>query len=371
MSIKVLFITRPTVFSGPGGDTIQLSKTAEYLEAHGVEVAVADNCRPNLSGFDLVHFFNLRNPQDLLENVRRVNKAAIPSVLSTIWGSYYECDVRTRKGISGFASRHLSEHRLEYLKTLARALKNQNFSISMVPYFAKGHLRAQKEIVRRVDILLPNSLTELERVRHDMEAPAKPGVVVANAVDMEIFDADRVEVEDRYQKFKGCILSAARVEIRKCQLDLIRAVNDTEYQLVVVGSPSPNSEAYYEACRKEAGPNIHFISHVEHHELAQLYKVAKVHALISWMETPGLSSLEAGVMDCNIVVTNRGDTEYYFNDLAEYVEPDDVESIREGLLAAMKKPVNPQLKMRIAQNFTWHHTASQTMSGYKQALAMH
>ena len=30
--MKILFVTRPTVFSGPGGDTIQLLNTKEYLE---------------------------------------------------------------------------------------------------------------------------------------------------------------------------------------------------------------------------------------------------------------------------------------------------------------------------------------------------
>lgn len=367
--MKVLFITRPTVFSGPGGDTVQLLKTAEYLEAQGIDVTFAENPLPGLNDYDLVHFFNLRNPQDLLVNVRRVKEARIPSVLSTIWGSYYECDVKTRHGMSGFISRNIPENTLEYLKALGRVFKNINFNKNMIPYFLKGHLSAQKEIVSSVDVLLPNSPTELERVRRDMHNASKKGVVVANAVDTKIFDYDNVVVDDKYMKYQGCILSAARVEARKCQLDLIRSVNNTSYQLVIVGRPSPNSKSYYEACVREAGSNVHFISHVEHHELAQLYKVAKVHALISWMETPGLSSLEAGVMNCNLVVTNRGDTEYYFQNYVEYVEPGSVESIREGLVKAMEKPLNTKLKNRIIENFTWSHTAEQTYAGYKVALA--
>jgi glycosyltransferase involved in cell wall biosynthesis len=107
---------------------------------------------------------------------------------------------------------------------------------------------------------------------------------------------------------------------------------------------------------------------MEHHELAQLYKAAKVHALVSWMETPGLSSLEAGIMGCNLVVTDRGDTKYYFDDLVEYVEPGNVESIRDGLTRAMEAHIDPSLSRRIAENFTWEHTARQTVSGYEKAL---
>ena len=41
--MKVLFITRPTVFSGPGGDTIQLLQTKKYLEKLDVNVTIADS----------------------------------------------------------------------------------------------------------------------------------------------------------------------------------------------------------------------------------------------------------------------------------------------------------------------------------------
>lgn len=366
--MKVLYITRPTVFSGPGGDTVQLLKTAEYLKGRGVEVTIADNSEPDLEGYDLVHFFNLRNPQDLLFNVRRAKQLKLPMVLSTIWGSYHECDVKTRTGLAGLLARNISEYKLEYVKAMARAVVNRNFSKSMMSYFRLGHESAIKEIVEHVHVLLPNSPTELERVRYDTDNPNKAGQVVANAVDLNVFDIDKVTIEDKYKQYEGCILSAARIETRKCQLDLIRAVKGTPYQLVLVGKASPNSQHYLEQCKREAGDNVHFITHVEHHELAQLYKVAKVHALISWMETPGLSSLEAAVMGCNLVVTDRGDTEHYFQDFAEYVEPGDPKSVLEGIEAAFQKPYTDELAARIRNHFTWQHTADETYRGYLQAL---
>lgn len=366
--MNVLYITRPTVFSGPGGDTVQLLKTAEYLKPYGVNVTIADTAEPEMDGYDLVHFFNLRNPQDLLVNVRRAKAARLPMVLSTIWGSYLECDIKTRKGIGGLLARNVSEYRLEYIKAVARALVNRNFSKAMMQYFFIGHFKSICEIANSVNVLLPNSPTELERVRRDTLSSNVKGQVVANAVDLSVFDSDKVVVPEKYEKYRGCILSAARIEARKCQLDLIRAVKGTEHQLVIVGKPSPNSKDYYNQCLAEAGSNVHFINHVSHEELAQLYKVAKVHALISWMETPGLSSLEAVVMGCNIVVTDRGDTKYYFGDYAEYVEPDDPQSILQGLERALSKPFTKGLKQRIEDNFTWQHTAEQTFEGYQRAF---
>lgn len=365
--MKVLFVTRRTAFSGHGGDTVQMLKTAEALAKLGVQVTISDAESARYLDYDLIHFFNLRSPQDLLLPVREAKRSGVPLVLSTIWGSYHEGDVKGRKGILSFLAKKLSEHKLEYSKALARAIINRNFSRKMIGYFMNGHLKSQKEIISRVDVLLPNSSTELDRVRLDMGFPDKLGVVVPNAVDLETFDFDGVVVRKEFEKYSGCILCAARIESRKGQLELIKAVKDTPFQLVIVGKPSKNSGYYYEECLREAEDNVQFISHIEHEGLAQLYKVAKAHALISWMETPGLSSLEAGVMGCNLLITNRGDTEYYFGDMATYVEPGDVVSIRRGIEAVMSTDFDLSLQKHIASNFTWEKTAEMTLKGYQLA----
>lgn len=366
--MKVLFVTRPTVFSGPGGDTIQLIKTKQYLENLGVEVDIADVELPDIESYDLIHFFNLRNPQDILLNVRRAKKMNKPMVLSTIWGSYYECDQKARSGIQKVVANTFPEHLVEYLKTTARILSNFNIHKGTMPYLLKGHFRSQREIVESVDLLLPNSPTELERVKKDMSSHNKKGLSVANAVDLSVFDYSTVDAS-KYAHLEGCILSAARIEIRKCQLDLIRAVKGLPYKLVIVGKPSPNSIGYFQECKREAGDNVVFIEHVSQEELAALYKVCKAHALISWMETPGLSSLEAAVMHSNILVTNRGDTEYYFQDLATYCEPGDIDSIKNGVVKVMSADFDQSLKQRVISEFTWEHTAKQTLDGYNKAIS--
>lgn len=370
--MKVLFITRPTVFSGPGGDTVQLLKTKEYLEGlgKGIEVTIATEVTPQLDGYDLVHFFNLRNPQDLIHNVLRVKNRGIPSVLSTIWGSYAECDKKCRTGLQKWFANNISEYKLEYMKAVVRAFINRNVHRGMLRYFLRGHLSTQKQIIDNVTYLLPNSITELERVRADMCRPQKPGDWVANAVDSKVFDFDKIIVEPRFERFRGCIMTAARVEIRKSQLDFIKAANDLPYQVLIVGKPSPNSMKYYEECKLNAGPNIEFIDHVTHNELAQLYKIAKAHALISWMETPGLSSLEAGALNCNLLITDRGDTEFYFENKAVYVEPGDIESIKLGIIKVMETEVEPSIKDRILKNFTWDNTAIQTYKSYQEAIKL-
>jgi glycosyltransferase involved in cell wall biosynthesis len=86
------------------------------------------------------------------------------------------------------------------------------------------------------------------------------------------------------------------------------------------------------------------------------------------METPGLSSLEAAAMGCNIVVTRKGDTYDYFEDDAFYCEPDDVNSIKTALDNAFSSPVNPKLKAKIFDNYTWEKTAEETYKAYQKIV---
>jgi glycosyltransferase involved in cell wall biosynthesis len=100
-------------------------------------------------------------------------------------------------------------------------------------------------------------------------------------------------------------------------------LNNSKYTLLLVGSPAPNQKSYYNECRRIAAENIFFYDHVPQEELISYYKRAKVHALPSWFETCGLSSLEAAAMGCNVMITDKGYTREYFGNDAFYCEPGD------------------------------------------------
>ncbi|MNL46427.1 hypothetical protein D3C87_1691360 [compost metagenome] len=88
----------------------------------------------------------------------------------------------------------------------------------------------------------------------------------------------------------------------------------------------------------------------------------------SWFETTGLSSLEAAIMDCNIVVTRKGDTEEYFQDLAFYCEPDNVSSIKNAVIKAFNEPCRDSLKELILKEYVWEKTAEETLKAYNLVL---
>ena len=370
--MRIMFQTRTTIFSVPGGDTTQILKTQEYLAKQGVTVAVSTELTPDVSCFDVVHLFNLLRPQDVLvqaRNARRYNK---PTALSTIHGDYSEYERKARTLPVRLLYRVMSNAGIEYLKTAARAVVSGERHEGARAYLRQGHVRSQCEILSLSDVLLPNSQSEADRVQREFpEALSKPYVVVPNAVDVGIFDPERVSVPRSLEQYQGCVLCVARIEVRKNQLNLVRAMKGLPWQLVIVGTPAPNHRAYYERVRREAPSNVHFLGRVEHPQLAQFYKTARVHCLISWCESTGLSSLEAGVMGCRLVITDKGDTRDYFGDRAIYCEPDSAMSIRQAIRTAYETPLPTDLASHIRTNFNWDQTAHMTLEGYRLALAQH
>jgi glycosyltransferase involved in cell wall biosynthesis len=211
----------------------------------------------------------------------------------------------------------------------------------------------------------------MKRVReHFAESKNIKYAVVPNGVDLDIFDANRPILSNPLlEKYQGCVLSVARIERLKNQLNLVRAMKDLPWDLLIIGNHAPNHKSYFDQIRKEAGPNVHFIEQIDHALLPQYYKLAKVHALVSWIETTGLSSLEAGAMGCRLVITRKGDTYDYFGDHAFYCEPDDVRSIKNAIIRAYESTADPGSRSHITNNYTWDKAADATLKGYAMVLS--
>jgi glycosyltransferase involved in cell wall biosynthesis len=154
----------------------------------------------------------------------------------------------------------------------------------------------------------------------------------------------------------------------KNQHMLIEAANKLNYPLEIIGQSPPNHSAYYDYCRSIAGPLVTFTGHMPQEELIERYATAKVHALPSWFETTGLSSLEAAAMGCQIVAGKGGDVKDYFQDMAWYCDPMKPESIRDALQQAMQAPERSSLREHILKKFTWERAAEETFNAYKTAL---
>jgi glycosyltransferase involved in cell wall biosynthesis len=249
----------------------------------------------------------------------------------------------------------------EYVKVIARSLFSDEKIVS-TEYLIRGHNPSIRKILKNARLLLPNSLNEYKRLvaAHGIE---KDYVVIPNAVD-EIFLSPAPAPEQRDPALVICV---GRIEGLKNQLNLIKALNTTSYQLLLIGNAATNQPGYYQQCRDLAGPNIRFLPFLPQTELVSWYAKASVHVLPSWFETTGLSSLEAAAMGCKIVITDKGDTREYFGDNAAYCNPASPSSILEAIKAAASKDISV-LQRKIKEVYTWKEAARKTAEAYRSIV---
>jgi glycosyltransferase involved in cell wall biosynthesis len=368
--MRILMLNRPTAFLAPGGDVMQMESTRRCLQKLGHEVEVSLAARPDVSRFDIVHVFNMQSgtmPHSFhqISHAKNQNK---PVALSTIYWTHQELNAAAQNELAGQsgARRRLST----LLKTPPRAWPMLARHVFEKISHRGKNFEQQKACLEMADVLLPNTRAEQELLMRDFGAHENKlrakFCVVPNAADSKFYRADPAAFVEEFG-VRDFVLCVARVEPRKNQLRLLEATRELGLPTVLIGKMELSSP-YVQACRKAAGPGVLWLDHLPHEQLAPAYAAARVHALTSWYETPGISSLEAGLAGANLVSTARGGTREYFQNFAFYCEPDDPNSIRRALRAAFDAPKNARLQEHIKSNYTWERVAELTANVYAGLL---
>lgn len=324
--MKILFNTYPLAFDVPGGGEIQLLETKAALERLGEKVELFDMWNPQVRTTDVVHHFTSHAGSDIFINhVKAVGK---PLAASPI----------------------IYPH------------KNPD----QYPLLAINHLLVM------ADIVFPNSQAEADLLVKVFPAvKAEKMHVVYNGVDhsfMQDPDYDDLLFREVCDVSSPYVLCVANIEARKNQIRLAQALQGSGLTLVLVGNVRDG--AYFEEVKKAAGGNFRYLGYLSHESevLRSAYLGCEVFALPSTLETPGLAALEAGALGARVVITEVGAPREYFGPYAQFVNPDDVDSIREGIKRSLAIPKDGRLKAHIRSNFTWENTARQTLAGYRKIV---
>lgn len=338
--MKVLFNTQSIGFQIMGGLEIQMLQTKKHLEKLGVNVKLFDPFHDKLEDFDIFHTFGSYS-YEIVPITKMAKEKGIPVVISPVYW------------LSPFW-----ERLIKFRTVLVSIFRNSYVTSLMNP---------PKFLFSLADIILPNSELESEHLIHQFNIDRKKMFVVPNGVERRFLHSDPNIFIRRYG-IKDFVLFVGRIEEgRKNVLRLIKAMNNTDIPLVIIGTPMSSTSSYYDMCKKEAHDNIHFLGHIDHDSelLVSAYSAAIVFVLPSWAETPGLAALEAGLAGCNIVITNRGSTTEYFRNLAIYCNPGSVKSIRNAIIEAYNREKSEDLKNYILENYTWDIVAKKTLDTYE------
>jgi glycosyltransferase involved in cell wall biosynthesis len=349
-----------TALDAPGGGEIQMFGTAEGLRELGVSARLWRPWEESIKEAKCLHLFgSLPEHLPLIEAARRAN---LPVLLSTItwfdWRSYWRepgSVVRRVKAVAGFAAR------------------------AAWPNLASWRRR----LYHSVDLLLPNSNAEAAQLTRYFQVSPKKIHIVPNGADPRFGDAQPdafLKLLDR-QMNEGTpsivrsriaerrfVLYVGRIEPRKNQLGLIRAMRGKSVPVVLIGDAVPGHDRYWRACCQAADPSVIFLPRLDHDDplLRSAYAACGCLALTGWYETPGLVALEAAMSGTPLVLPRGGSAHEYFGGEASYVAPDDLRGIRRAVLDALERPRSERIARRVQDNFTWKSAAEATLEAYRR-----
>lgn len=345
--LRVLMAGKLTALVSPGGGEVQMERTRVALRELDVDAQPWRPWEQRLAEADVLHLFGSQPEHvELAESARRLN---IPVVLSTV--AWFD----------------LASLWHEPWSLWRRVMACGRFALrAALPAWPSWRRR----LYHACDRLLPNSLAEADQLTRLFQVPAARIRAVPNGADERFALGDPTLARELVGHDEPFALYCGRIEPRKNQLGFLQAMQRTGVPIVIVGDVVTGQQAYLDACRRVAGPNVKFLGRVEHDSplMASLYAACGCLTLASWFETPGLVALEAGMSGVPLVLPRGGCAAEYFGPLATYVAAHDLRAIREQTLLALQKRRDPRLAQLVRDNYTWRNTAQATRDVYAELV---
>lgn len=345
---SVVFHAPAAVFQAPGGGENQLVQTGRALGELGVGIRLFSGWTDRLEDARLLHLFGMS--REGLELARVARARSVPVVLSPI------CWVEP-KAIAAQAG-----------TGVGRAWQMAKWRLKRI---TPGWPCWRRDLLEAATAVLPNSRAEGDQLVRLFGADAGRIRVIPNGVQPHFAAADPTLFRSHFVDF-DFVLYVGRIEPRKNVHGLIAAVTDLKLPLVVIGEPPPGNEQYAAECRGSGGALVHWLGEMDHEDprLRSAYAAARVFALPSWFETPGLAALEAGLAGSAIVITPHGCTREYFGARVQYALPDRPAMIRRAITRAWESGPDRSLARHLHANYLWPEVARQTAEVYDDVAGL-
>jgi len=337
--MKIKIASYQSVMLIRGGPQVKITEMKRHLEAHGVEVELLNMWEPaeKMIDCDFIYLFGANI--GVYHFARSLMERQIKFVVNPI---FY-----TRQS-PGAVKTVCSIDRLS--RKLLRGF-----------WWEYGFTR---DICQWAELVLPNTDAEGNLISEGMGISQEKIEMIPNGVSEKFLTGDPKLFEEKYG-LKDFILNVGHIgPDRKNVLALVKALSGIDRPAVIIGRITPGGESEAILTEAQKNKNLLIIDGIDHDDalLASTYAACDTFVLPSKFETPGRAALEAALAGAKIVITPFGGAKEYFEDMAEYVDPYSVNSIRSGIEKALKQPRASALREHVKSNFLWDKIAQKTVA---------
>ena len=305
-SMRYLIIHRPGGLMG--GDTVAARGYADGLRDCGVEVDIAPaTAMPDVSTYDWVHMWSANAPQWGLPTVEAVKQRGCRLIITPNWWSRRE--------------------RLDYY-----GYHEQDV--------APGYTGAVAKTLPKADILFVCTMSEA--VQCWRLVPYKQVYAFGHGCD--IGEVEKRDAEDY-------VVCLARIEPHKNQYNTAMACKALGLPLKLIGAVGDQGLL---AQAKALGAE--YCGAFAQPKALQVLSRARVHCLPSFSETPGMSNMEAALLNVPAVMGNIGAEPEFFGYGGIYADPTDWRNIARGIEVAWARK-----RVHWANIPTWKQIAERTV----------
>lgn len=323
--MKVAFNTYPFAFHTSGGGEVQLLKYKDYLQLKNVDITLFDMWNPNLSTFDLVHFFScMGGSANFCSFIKEIGTPLVVS--PNLW----------------VTSDKINEYPFNEIR----------------------------EVFLLADKIVVNSEMECNLLSKVFSIPSVKFACVYNGIqDIFFSKVDPKTFRNHFGIHDRFVLNIGNIEPRKNQIMLAKAMkNFPELKLVIIGHE--RNLNYSKLLSEVAGDQLIKIPAIPQHLeiFRSAYVACEFFALPSTIETPSLAALEACAMGANVLITSEGSTREYFGGGVLYVNPGDINDISKGIKKVLTKPKNEMMSFIMRANFSWPKVTQNLYKVYENIL---
>lgn len=358
--MKVALVPRSDSKVKFGGDVKKFQIYESILRRRGVDARLLAANEIVRFQPDIIHVANIDAPYDSLSarNIARTHR--VPLVLSTIHHPDAGAKILAVHDARMPSLLHFGWPAYYWIrgagKEVLRSTANREVpSLKVLQHYR----RARRTALTDTALVLPMTESESRSVRREVGAFDR-STIVPNGVTSPVS-----KTTDKTSE----IAVVGRIERRKNQLAVARALAGTKARLVFAGAGDPSASSYVAqfAAIVERSPNMRWLGALPEFELLRLLRSVSAYMSFSTMECVSQADLEAASSELPIAVTKNSQISEYF-DPGSYVQVDPSLVYDEDYVRSIATILPKRTPVTFQHRPSWDDVVDRLQAAYRSVL---